>query len=168
MPLRTFISAAAIISGFAAKDSIENYPTLTSGLVDLGYAKHVPIYTNKTTSGHDVRIYKNIRFGNAPVGNLRFRKPDINLPIEHSIQDGKEPWGYRDCISSAPAEVLYPGLNGITWGHEDCLFLDVYVLDGVKPSDNLPVLHYFYGSAYAFGSKEILFSLMGLFDSMFE
>lgn len=40
---------------------------------------------------------------------------------------------------------------------EDCLFLDVYVpAKAVKnPSLNLPVIHWFYGGAYIFGSKDM-------------
>ncbi|CAG9988634.1 unnamed protein product [Clonostachys byssicola] len=138
------------------------------GLVDLGYARHVPTYTNTTTSGHNVTIYKNIRFANAPTGDLRFRRADTDLPHVDGVQRGDEPPGSRDCISSAPAYIPFPGINGTTWGHEDCLFLDVYVPQGVKPGDNVPVLHFFYGSAYSFGSKEFLFSPMGLFENMFE
>lgn len=141
---------------------------LPKNLVDLGYAKHIPTYINQTISGHNVIIYKNIRFANPPIGNRRFRGPNTELPHVNGIQDGKVPWESTSCISSAPAYIPYPEINGTTWGREDCLFLDVYVPDGVKPGDNVPVLHNFYGSAYAFGSKDIMFSAMGLFDRMFE
>jgi len=134
------------------------------GLVDLGYAKHVPTFINKTDSGRSVSIYKNIRFGNPPIGNLRFRKPDTRLPREEAIQDGRVPWGNRSCIATAPAYLPFPGLNGTTWGHEDCLFLDVYVPHGLQPGNHVPVLHLFFGSAYAFSDKEHLFNPMGLFD----
>lgn len=137
----------------------------TPGLVDLGYAKHVPTYINTTSSGHRVAIYENIRFANPPTGDLRFRAPDTNLPIVQGIQDGRVPWASRDCIASAPSYLPLP-VNG-TWGHEDCLFLDVYVPEGVRLGDNVPVLHYFFGSAYAFGSKNVMVSPMGLFERMF-
>lgn len=137
-------------------------------LVDLGYAKHVPTFVNKTVSGHKVTIYKNIRFAKEPTGNLRFRAPDTRLPKVNGVQDGKVPWASTSCVSSAPGYVPFPDINGTTWGREDCLFLDVYVPDGVKPGDDVPVLHNFFGSAYAFGSKDIMFSPMGLFDRMFE
>ncbi|KAK3314251.1 putative lipase 2 [Apodospora peruviana] len=75
------------------------------GLVDLGYAKHVP--TN-------------------------------------------------NCISSAPAGAPFPPYNGTTWGQEDCLFLAVWVPEGIRPGHSVPVLHWFVGSAFAFGSKEML------------
>ncbi|KAL2131747.1 hypothetical protein VTI74DRAFT_4647 [Chaetomium olivicolor] len=134
-------------------------------MVDLGYAKHIPSYVNTTASGQRVAIYKNIRFANAPTGTLRFRAPNTELPRVDNVQDGKVPWQSTDCISSVPEFLPFPG-NGTTWGHEDCLFLDVYVPEGVRPGDNVPVLHYFYGSAYAFGNKESFFNPMGLFDLM--
>jgi carboxylesterase type B len=135
------------------------------GLVDLGYAKHVPSFTNTTDSGQNVTIYRDIRFGNPPIGNLRFRRPDTNLPRVEGIQDGRGPWRNRSCIATASQYVPFPGINGTTWGHEDCLFLDVYVPEGVKPGDKLPVLHMFFGSAYSFLDKESIefFNPLGLF-----
>ena len=133
-------------------------------VIDLGYAKHVPTFVNETKSGRKIFIYKNIRFANAPTGNLRFRRPDTDLPRSDGVQDGRVPWASTDCIASAPAQAPFPGINGTTWGYEDCLFLDVYVPENVKPGDKVPVLHNFFGSAYAFGSKEMWSSPMGLFD----
>lgn len=138
------------------------------GLIDLGYAKHVPTSVNNTASGRKVSIYKNIRFANSPTGGLRFRHPDTHLPAEHETQDGNHPPMSLDCISSAPQSVPFPDLAGRTWGQEDCLFLDVYVPEGVEEGDDVPVLHFFVGSAYAFGSKDHWFSPMGLFEHMFE
>jgi hypothetical protein len=141
-------------------------PCPTSGIIDLGYAKHVPTYVNATASGKRISIYKNIRFGNPPTGNLRFRLPNTDLPKVSGVQDGHVPWQATECISSAPAFVPFPDMSGKTWGHEDCLFLDVYVPEGVAIGDNVPVLHWYVGSAFAFGSKDTLmfFNPMGLFD----
>ncbi|CAM1506186.1 Fc.00g058270.m01.CDS01 [Cosmosporella sp. VM-42] len=133
-------------------------------VIDLGYAKHIPTFVNETKSGRKISIYKNIRFANSPIGNLRFRRPDTEMPRTDGIQDGNAPWASTDCIASAPASAPFPGINGTTWGHEDCLFLDVYVPEDVKPGDKVPVLHNLFGSAYAFGSKEMWSSPMGLFD----
>lgn len=144
------------------------------GLIDLGYARHIPTSINTTASGLRVAIYNNIRFARSPTGNLRFRAPNTDLPHIDDIQDGTTspdgpggPGGPNDvsCISSAPWYIPFPGLNGTTWGQEDCLFLDVYVPEGVKPGDDVPVLHNFYGSAYAFGSKGTFFNPLGLFDA---
>ncbi|KAH7013775.1 carboxylesterase [Ilyonectria destructans] len=121
------------------------------GVVNLGYAIHMPTFINSTRSGRCISIYNNIRFANAPINNLRFRKPHTNIPN-------------TDCIASAPAGAPFPTVNGTTWGHEDCLFLDVYEPEDVRPGDNVPVLHFFFGSAYAFGNKDLWFNPLGLFD----
>lgn len=136
------------------------------GLVDLGYAKHIPSYVNTTLGGKHLTVYKNIRFAKTPTGDLRFRKPDTRMSKIEGIQDGIYPFGRTDCIASCPPYAPYPGLNGTTWGHEDCLFLDVWVPEGVKPGDKLPVLHWVFGSGYAFASKDLSFSPIGLFDRM--
>ncbi|KAJ3492194.1 hypothetical protein NLG97_g5451 [Lecanicillium saksenae] len=139
-------------------------PPPSNGLVDLGYARHVPTYINTTASGERVAVYKNIRFANSPTGDLRFRKPDTNLPKQTGVQDGKASISDSTCISTAPWMVPFPGINGTTFGVEDCLFLDVYVPEGVKPGDNVPVLQWFTGTAYAFGGKEYFINPIGLFD----
>lgn len=138
-----------------------------AGLVDLGYAKHVPTFNTKTTSGKKISVYKNIRFAKAPIGDLRFRLPDTRLPRVDTIQNGNMPDNHDShCISSAPAGAPFPPYNGTTWGHEDCLFLDVWVPEGVRPGDKLPVLHWIVGGGYAFGSKDMFVSPLGLFNMM--
>jgi carboxylesterase type B len=161
--LLTFVYVTAAAFANPVSQSCE-----PEGLIDLGYARHIPTSTNKTASGHKVAIYKNIRFANAPTGDLRFRKPDTNLAVVEEIQDGNVPPRSLDCISSAPPYVPFPDINGTTWGQEDCLFLDVYVPEGVRKGDDVPVLHFYVGSGYAFGSKDHWFSPMGLFEHMFE
>jgi hypothetical protein len=158
LTLLSVLTRSALCNPTAARSSQTD-----DGLVDLGYAKHVPTYINTTASGQRVAIYKNIRFANPPTGNLRFRAPDRNLPYVDGVQDGKV-LPDISCISSAPWFFPFPGFNGTTWGSEDCLFLDVYVPEGVRPGDDVPVLHNFHGSAYAFGNKETFFNPMGLFD----
>ncbi|KAJ6786238.1 hypothetical protein PWT90_04910 [Aphanocladium album] len=139
-------------------------PAPSNGLVDLGYAKHVPTYINTTASGQRVAVYKNIRFGNSPTGDLRFRKPDTNLPMQVGVQDGKASISDSTCISTAPWMVPFHDINGTTFGVEDCLFLDVYVPEDMKPGDNVPVLQWFTGTAFAFGGKEFFVNPIGLFD----
>jgi carboxylesterase type B len=62
----------------------------------------------------------------------------------------------------------FPGINGTHWGQEDCLFLDVYVPEGIRRGDKVPVIHWIYGSAFAFGSKDLIYTTLppwGLFDA---
>lgn len=133
--------------------------------VDLGYATHVPTYVNTTKSGTKVSLYNNIRFAQPPTGDWRFRKPVTPPPYEPGVLDGRKHLFKSDCVSSAPKEVPFPELNGTTWGQEDCLFLNVLVPEGVRPGiDRVPVVHWLYGSAYAFGSKDILVDGMALME----
>ncbi|GAB1316947.1 Carboxylic ester hydrolase [Madurella fahalii] len=162
--LLAFLCILVLGSGMGAHATASQKP---AGLVDLGHAKHVPTFYTKTASGNKISVYKNIRFANPPTGDLRFRLPDTRLPKVDGIQDGNTlDERSTHCISSAPAAVPFPPYNGTTWGHEDCLFLDVWVPEGVQPGDKLPVLHWFIGGAYAFGSKEMFVSPHGLFDIM--
>ena len=137
-----------------------------SRIVDLGYARHRPTFTNTTASGDKILSYMNIRFTQPPTGQLRFRKPVTPPMYSNGIQNGTYPPGFTDCISSASPQVPFPNINGTTWGHEDCLFLNVLVPEGIHPGDNVPVLHWVFGSAYAFGSKDSFVDAMGIFDGM--
>ncbi|KAJ5104178.1 hypothetical protein N7532_004707 [Penicillium argentinense] len=132
--------------------------------INVDTATHIPTYINTTASGAKVALYNNIRFAQPPIGNLRFRKPRTPPPTQDGIQDGRDRLFSSDCVCAAPSQVPFPGLNGTTWGTEDCLFLNVWVPEGVKAGDNVPVLYWMYGSAYAFGSKDLLVDGMGLMD----
>lgn len=59
-----------------------------------------------------------------------------------------------DCQNAVPPAVaIAPGVAGTTWGSEDCLYLDVKVPEGLQ-GEKVPVLLWFYGGGYFFGSKE--------------
>lgn len=142
--------------------------------VDLGYARHQVTYQNLTTGGHLVNVYKNIRFAEPA---RRFRRPAFPpIPDKPDVVRSGNDSHDTQCVSVVPqgAEVLFPGLNGTVFGSEDCLFLDVYVpadlscgLSGSSSHGrNVPVLHWLYGSAYVFGSKELGFTPLGLFDQL--
>lgn len=148
-PLTTkLLLSLSILSGSIAIPSRPPFPP-----VDLGYAAHEPTHVDTTESGLKIAKYNNIRFAQPPVGELRFRKAQTPPPEEDEIQDGTE-YQSTDCVSSAPDFVPFPGVAGTHWGQEDCLFLNVQVPEGVKPGDNVPVIHWIHGSAYAFGSKD--------------
>ena len=140
------------------------FASLASGaskfpVVNLGYARHAPTFTN-TTFGHGLTYatYRNIRFAVPPTGELRFRAPITPPPASSSIQDGIAPQNSTNCIQTLPTWFKdIPGLNGTTWGSEDCLFLDVIVPEGLslsKSSAGAPVLHWLYGGGFIFGAKD--------------
>ena len=132
--------------------------------INLGYAKHTVTSTNATGRGHKIDIYKNIRFAKPLTGEQRFKSPQ-SPEYQPGIQNGTISHE-STCISSVPSYAPFPPLNGTHFGSEDCLFLDVYVPHGIKPSDSVPVLHWLYGSAYAFGGKDFFSNPMGLFDEL--
>ncbi|KAF1993501.1 lipase [Amniculicola lignicola CBS 123094] len=123
-------------------------------LIDLWYAKHIPTFENTTSANATLLSYNNIRYAEPPLGWKRFRKPQTPPPYQHKIQNGDLSSWETDCLSSAPVGVPFPLLSGLTWGSEDCLFLNVVVPKGVKEGDKVPVLHWVVGSAYAFGGKD--------------
>jgi len=125
-----------------------------TNLINLGYAKHIPTYTNTTPSGTTLLNYNNIRYAQPPLGPLRFRKPAVPPLHQQGIQDGNLTSWQTDCLSSAAAGVPFPLVNGTTWGSDDCLFLNVIKPADAKEGDKLPVLHWVVGSAVAFGGKD--------------
>lgn len=98
-----------------------------------------------TTNNISYATYSNIRFAQAPLGDLRFRAPQVPPPSEQDVQNGIVPLNSTNCIQSIPHNFFEGVLNGTSWGNEDCLFLDVIVPEGVKEGDNVPVLHWLYG-----------------------
>jgi carboxylesterase type B len=103
-------------------------------------------------------VYSNIRFASPPLGDLRFKAPkyppDNKLPLPSSapscIQAKQD-----KCLSALPFDET-PGCFPDSYGSqsEDCLFLDVYVpKQAFSMSKPLPVIVWFYGGAYLFGSK---------------
>ncbi|OGM45680.1 putative carboxyl ester lipase [Aspergillus bombycis] len=143
-------------------------PTITAQTfpqIDLGYAIHTTTFINTTESGAKVGLYNNIRFAQPPTGNLRFRKPVTPPSHEDGIQDGRDRLTTSDCVSTVHPQAPYPGINGTSWGQEDCLFLNVWVPEGVREGDNVPVMHWLHGSAFAFGSKDMFGDGFGLMES---
>jgi carboxylesterase type B len=134
--------------------------------IDLGYATHTPTFINATASGTKIGLYNNIRFAQPPTGSLRFRKPRTPPAHENGTQDGRDRLSTSDCVSTVHPQVPFPGINGTTWGQEDCLFLNVWVPEGVRAGDNVPVLHWLHGSAFAFGSKDLFGDAFGLMDNI--
>lgn len=143
--------------------STPEFPT-----VDLGYARHEPTYVNQsTTTNTSFASYMNIRFAQPPLGDLRFKRPVTPPPEADGVQDGVVPLNSTNCLQSWPAGfIVPPGMNGTTWGSEDCLFLDVMVPEGVDPDSPVPVLHWVFGGGYITGSKDWGGYPAALFDGM--
>ena len=102
--------------------------------------------------GVTVDIYLGIPFGTPPVGNLRFKAPQ---PVQNwtGILDAThQP---NSCMQSLDTSFgRFSGVemwNANTNVSEDCLYLNIWV-PRVTKSSKPPVMLWFYGGSYVFGS----------------
>jgi len=112
-------------------------------------------------------VYKNVRFAKKPV---RFQKPQPpDAVTSPSLQPTEAPACYqakgtcKSKTSAAIAENGAPPFTGPLPGDEDeagmsedCLFADLYVPASAlnAPFAKLPVVIWFYGGGFIFGSKD--------------
>ena len=108
-----------------------------------------------------------MRFGRATNGTMRFKASSYPDPVEdpHEIQD--HTYGPAcpqidiklPCVNAEPtgAPNTAPVDHGVE--SEDCLFLDLYVPGSAFENNdniaNLPVIVWFFGGAFLFGSKNV-------------
>ncbi|KAI0664141.1 alpha/beta-hydrolase [Cubamyces menziesii] len=115
-------------------------------VVDVGYARYMG-----DVSGTNAIVYLGIPYAEPPVGEQRFRAP---LPLD-TARMARQPKGsiidattYPDfCVQGSTGSGDAGGA-----GTEDCLKLNVYAPSGAEEGDNLPVLVYIHGGAYAYGN----------------
>lgn len=116
-----------------------------------------------------VEAYRGIPYAEPPLGDLRFKLP---VPFNGSL-DGFQATEWGDsCISLSPYKAfdavgklstLVPGfltpsaLDALKIGKmsEDCLTINVWRPAGTKCGDDLPVMVWFYGGAFEFGSSPV-------------
>ena len=96
-----------------------------------------------------VKAYLGIRFAAPPVGNLRWREPQLVKPWKGVYNaDRKMP----ECI-----QVLRPHNINHYFGEEatseDCLFANIWAPATAKAGSNLPVIVFIYGGGSAIGSS---------------
>ncbi|KAF5671212.1 carboxylesterase family [Fusarium heterosporum] len=139
--------------------------TTPSSTLILPWATYTP---RVLAHDNNILLFENVRFGAKPV-----RFGASNFPTE---PDGSTPED-TDCIQVNPSVLTNPpggrhplgdpfrgsgdllAAPASNWsGTEDCLFLDVYVPRWVFETPDpkpLPVTVWFYGGAYAFGTKRM-------------
>ncbi|KAI1639963.1 carboxylesterase family protein [Biscogniauxia mediterranea] len=110
-----------------------------------------------------IYIFRNVRFGKQPERFSRSFRPDP-IPLNDSVQTFTHD---ISCIQLNPLKLADPPGGRLRLGKpeysdarqdEDCLFLDIYapVSAFQSKTDLLPVVVWFHGGAYAFGSKNPL------------
>ncbi|XP_078000532.1 liver carboxylesterase 1F-like [Glandiceps talaboti] len=114
----------------------------------------------------DVTYFRGIRYGQAPVGDQRFKAPLSVTPWAPAVYDATE-FG-PSCpqnISSFPDWMKMALPNEDV--DEDCLFLNVYVPSKtIPPPEKYPVMVFIHGGGFSFGQGMLYESttLSGLFD----
>lgn len=84
--------------------------------------------------------FEGIPFAQPPVGELRFRAPQL-----------PRPWtGVRDCTFPRAKPMQKHFVLSIVEGNEDCLYLNVYS-KRLKSDKPLPVIVWIYGGGFQFG-----------------
>ncbi|KAA8569503.1 hypothetical protein EYC84_001130 [Monilinia fructicola] len=162
-----FISAVAATSmGNVSLDM--NSPT-----VDLGYSIHQA--TLNSSGQYPYLNFSNIRYGQAPIGSLRFAAPESPRGRNTTVNDGQHD---SICPQAFPAWLLTAerllgqlldctALSVDPRAGEDCLFLDVIVPQRIFNVTNsnetvtrnagnkagAPVLVWIHGGGYVYGSK---------------
>ncbi|PHH91459.1 hypothetical protein CDD83_360 [Cordyceps sp. RAO-2017] len=136
-------------------------------VVDLGHSLH----RGALNEAGDVYVFKNIRFGEPPVGGRRFRPAGPVATVNRTVDDGAvdyicpqafPEWYVRkgaDAMGLAP-EAMRALLEAAPAQSEDCLFLDVWVPKKIyrrsasgPGTKGAPVLVWICGGGYIQGSK---------------
>ncbi len=136
--LAASLTATALLSGCGSKGPL---PDSESGAIIVD-TSNGPV-RGRAEDG-DIYVFKGLRYGAPPVGNLRFKPPVRPKPWAEPA-DAFE-YGNRAVQQAAPAKnpVNTPGMG------EDCLFLNVWTpgLDDKKR----PVMVWLHGGGYSSGS----------------
>ncbi|PVH86271.1 alpha/beta-hydrolase [Cadophora sp. DSE1049] len=171
------VSSAPTLTARNNSSSSTNSSTSLLPTVNLGYALHQATI-NETGNYYN---FSNIRFGAAPVGDLRFKASIPPTTINRTLNDGQQGSVCAQAVPYWPEVASYflGGSDAATLAYvssqvdavasaltidslaapdprqsEDCLFLDVIVPDSIYTSNkSAPVLVWVYGGGYVYGDK---------------
>lgn len=108
----------------------------------------------------DARLFKGIPFAQAPIGNLRWADPQPGAPWTPSVRDeaSSTVLTVRQIFQAVndppmcPQDCILPEGFCISQTSEDCLYLDVSTPRLTVASPNWPVMVFFAGGGYEFGT----------------
>ncbi|KAH7383656.1 Alpha/Beta hydrolase protein [Cadophora sp. MPI-SDFR-AT-0126] len=163
------------LSLFASTTLAQTETNSSLPTVNLGYTIH------QASSKNGIYNFTNIRYGQAPIGDLRFRASVAPKNKSKEVDDGgsypivcyqaSSDWiitAFRVALGANASQLSYtvPALESINvtsiprpqpGESEDCLFLDVFVpakiFDARKASAGAPVIVWIHGGGYVSGSK---------------
>lgn len=135
----TGLSAALVLGPLAAWT--QQKPACTPGT-----AINAPAGSLCGITADDVTAYLGIPFAQPPTGERRWKNPQPPSPWSGTFQATQMANG---CPQPNSMGSCSPGQT------EDCLYLNIWVPEGTKPSSKLPVMVYIYGGAFITGSDAL-------------
>ncbi|XP_061182348.1 carboxylesterase 5A-like [Saccostrea echinata] len=135
-----FLSSTTYITDITTRESEVEIQTRLGNVIGV---RHTSFIDKRT-----IFKFLDIPYGKAPVGQLRFQKPQhfgawsktLNATTLGPV-----------CYQSQNQSTTYPGFT------EDCLKLNIYVPNDINSSNSKSVMVWFHGGAFTFGSG-------GMFD----
>lgn len=104
----------------------------------------------RSKNGKQVFAFKAIPYGQPPVGELRFEKPQPAMPWQRTLDAAK-----KESPACLQVNVMSPESRFFI-GQEDCLYLNVFtpLIPGGGMSVLLPVIVWIHGGAFCVGSND--------------
>jgi para-nitrobenzyl esterase len=132
----TFVAVLALACASAAQAQTSRPVRTQSGLVQ-----------GRLVDG--VRVYKGIPFAAPPVGDLRWRAPQMVKPWKGVLHAEK----YADACMQVPIVAPDLGLDPVT-PNEDCLYLNIWT-PAKSAGARLPVMVWIYGGGFTIGATSM-------------
>src|SRR3974390_386463 len=129
------ISVACMFATVPASNAVERTAPVVTTTGTYQGLKNFQELPGDPTSG--VNVFFGIRYGQAPVGALRWKPPQVPNPGQGSI---------------VAATVGHTCTQGRATDSEDCLFLNVYTPSDVHSKSRLPVFIWIHGGALVGGA----------------
>ena len=138
--------AAELVGGVDLPTFASGVPTFASGETPCLFHCGPVVHTDDgpVQGRHDgaVTVYHGIPFAAPPTGARRFAAPERPAAWNATKQATKH--------HSCPQLDL---VKGLTLGHEDCMYLSVYVPSSCTPEAPCPVMQWIHGGAWIIGSN---------------